>query len=447
MGHRVVLGALAAALFASSWPIASGQTAPLHVVMISIDGLRPSVYLRPDAARVPTLERLARSGVYASGVVGVFPSVTYPSHTTLITGVSPAEHGIYSNHPFDPGEGSDGSWYWYARDIRTRTLPGALRAQGLRAAAISWPVTVGADLDVLFPEYIESTRRETLNLLAALSKPSDLFDRVESTQGGSLAWPMTDGARTAMAASVFRMYRPHLLLLHLVDTDTAQHEFGPDSREARSAIEQADGQVRHLLDAIEESGLARHTSVVVVSDHGFLPIARQLQLNALFRREGWLEVDSAGRIASWRVCFQSSGGSGFVFLADPRDLALKARVAALLAEVSSDPGNGVQRVIEASELRHLGADPRASFAVDMRDGYYTANDADTLLAPTAAKGGHGFDPGRPALHASLIMTGPTVSRRGDLGVVRMSQIAPSVAAWFGVHLSPRADTPIDLDIR
>jgi hypothetical protein len=126
---------------------------------------------------------------------------------------------------------------------------------------------------------------------------------------------------------------------------------------------------------------------------------------------------------------------------------LSARVSALLDQVAADPAHGVRRIIDARELQRLGADPRASFAVDMRDGYYTADGTESLLAAASAKGGHGYDPARPSLHASLVMSGPMVSRRGDLGLVRMSQIAPSVAAWFGARLSHRADTPLDLTAR
>ena len=118
-----------------------------HVVMISIDGLRPVFYTQPGPAKIPTIRRLMQQGAWARGVTGVLPSVTYPSHTTLITGVLPARHGIFDNRILDPEGTSNMAWFWYARDIRVTTLPAAIRARGLTAAAVSWPVTVGMDLD------------------------------------------------------------------------------------------------------------------------------------------------------------------------------------------------------------------------------------------------------------------------------------------------------------
>ena len=96
--------------------LAAAITAPsgVSVVLLSIDGLRPDHVLEADrlGLRVPNLRRLAREGAHARGVAGVLPTVTYPSHTTLVTGVSPARHGILANTPFDPlGKNLDG-WYW-----------------------------------------------------------------------------------------------------------------------------------------------------------------------------------------------------------------------------------------------------------------------------------------------------------------------------------------------
>src|SRR5690349_25116499 len=99
---------------------AAAQTRRTSLVMISIDGLRPDYVLQADrhGLRIPTLRALLRRGSYATGVRGVTPTVTYPSHTTLVTGVAPARHGITNNATFDPlGKNQDG-WYWYSNDIR-----------------------------------------------------------------------------------------------------------------------------------------------------------------------------------------------------------------------------------------------------------------------------------------------------------------------------------------
>jgi predicted AlkP superfamily pyrophosphatase or phosphodiesterase len=92
------------------------------VLMISIDGMRPDsvTHAAEHGLKLPNLQRFVREGLYADGVTGVVPTVTFPSHTTLVTGVWPAQHGIYSNNTFDPFAETQRYWYW--RDIRVPTL-------------------------------------------------------------------------------------------------------------------------------------------------------------------------------------------------------------------------------------------------------------------------------------------------------------------------------------
>ena len=126
------------------------------VLMISIDGLKPEYITQADAhdMKIPYLRTLLRDGTYAEGVVGIWPTITYPSHTTLVTGVWPDEHGITNNQEFDPLQHFGGAWNWYAAGIRVPTLWQAAHKAGLRTASVGWPVSVGAtDVDYLIPEY------------------------------------------------------------------------------------------------------------------------------------------------------------------------------------------------------------------------------------------------------------------------------------------------------
>ncbi|MGC4085148.1 MAG: ectonucleotide pyrophosphatase/phosphodiesterase [Vicinamibacterales bacterium] len=443
--HRMLAGIalLAAALLVERGLIA--QQTQRHVVMISIDGLKPTVYTAAAPSQVPTLRRLARQGVWAEGVTGSMPTSTYPSHTTIVTGVPPSVHGIYNNRVLDPEDTSNGAWYWYARDIKVPTLYGAVKAAGLRTAAVSWPVTVDADIDYLMPEFGGGTSHPIwLSLVRALSKPRHLLDVYEDA-GHSITWEMTDTDRVDIAIWMLRTYHPALLLLHIYETDDVQHAYGPGSPEALTAIEAADANVRKVTDAVAAAGLEGDTDIVVLSDHGFLGTETQLQPNFAFKRDGLLEVDARGRITRWDAYFQPAGGSGFVMLSRPDDRTLQTRVRAVLDRLQADPANGISSILTRADLDRFGADPRASFGIDMKSGFYTAPDHDVLLKATRDRGGHGFTPDHVDLRSALIMAGPDVPPAGDLGVVRLTQIGPTVASWFGVSISPRADAPLTLE--
>ncbi|HSL22464.1 MAG TPA: ectonucleotide pyrophosphatase/phosphodiesterase [Vicinamibacterales bacterium] len=432
---------LALILACATLPSAAAADDLPRVLMISIDGLPPARYTAGGPAKIPTLRRLMSQGIHADGVVGIMPTLTYPSHTTLITGVTPAVHGIPDNRIVDPEERSNVAWYWYAQDIKAPTLPMAARARGLRAGAIAWPVTVGMDLDYLVPEFWRSGSQhaDDRKLLEAVSWPHDLIATAEQARERPFAWPYTDRDRTDVAKFVLRTYKPHVLLVHLIDLDSSQHDNGPDSTDALETLERIDGYVGELLQELASAKLAERTNVVVVSDHGFLATTKRLQPNAALKDAGLLTVDEGGRITEWQAYFHSSSGSGFIFLRDPQDAALRDRVHALLKKLQSDPANGIRRIWTRPELDALGAHPGASFGLDVVDGFYTGGDHDRLVAPSSGKGGHGFDPARPELRASFIAAGPAVTRRGSIGTIRMTQIAPTLARILGVGLSPQAD--------
>jgi predicted AlkP superfamily pyrophosphatase or phosphodiesterase len=412
-----------------------------HVVVISIDGLMPRTYASAGW-NVPTLRRLASRGVFAEGVVGVFPSVTYPSHTTLITGVTPAQHGIYANRLLDPASQAEGAWYWNSRDIHTVTLPGAATTGHWRTAMINWPVSVGTRAAVLLPDLATVNEPGRVTSSRSLATPATLLHQVDAAIHRGLTWPVSDSDRSAIAAWVIREDLSDLLLLHLDEVDAAQHEFGPDSEAAHRAVERADGEVATILHALLHSGLDRQTDIVIVSDHGCAPVWNELNPNAAFRQNGWLRLDDAGQVTDWTVYFQSSGGSGFVYLKDSDDGDLRERVDHVLHTLSADPRTGISRVLDRGDLRALGADPRPAFAIEMAPGFTSGEGVSELVRPASVRGSHGYPPTNPAMYASLIMAGPDVRARGSLGVIRMTAVAPTVASWLHVRLAAQADDPL-----
>jgi predicted AlkP superfamily pyrophosphatase or phosphodiesterase len=130
------------------------ETVVGHVIVISIDGMMPEVYTNPDrlGLRIPNLREMAQAGYASQGATGVFPTVTYPSHTSMMTGVAPAVHGILANTPLDPFDKNRGGWYYYTEQIRVPTLWQVVKQAGGTTAAIGWPVTVGANFDINIPE-------------------------------------------------------------------------------------------------------------------------------------------------------------------------------------------------------------------------------------------------------------------------------------------------------
>ena len=421
-------------------PAATGHaaTSPLHVVLVTIDGLMPETYLQPDAhgLKIPTLRRFVAEGAYARGARSVFPTVTYPAHASLATGVQPARHGIFTNRTFDPLERDAESWRWYAEDLRATPIWDAARRAGHKTALLGWPVTVGAQADFLIPEFWRTHTADDLKIVRALSTPG-LLDAIEQRTPGfqkrAFVHDAGDEAGVDAATYVLSTAKPSLLMLHIFQVDSAQHKQGVWSAPAIAAIENADRQLGRLLDTIEQAGIGASTRVVVASDHGFQNVTRQLHPRALLREAGLLRVDDKGSIREWRAHALASGGQAYVYLRDPDDTALQQSVRALFTQRAAQPGSGIARVRERGEIQASGGDPGAFLSLDAAEGAYFGWGLSTYETSSTSRGTHGFDPERPDMHASLLMRGAGI-QPGVLEDARLIDVAPTLASWLGVTL-------------
>jgi len=429
--------------FALALPaIAQEKAAPLLVV-ISVDGLRPDYVTAADAhgARVPHLRKFLQDGTYAQGVTGVIPTVTYPSHTTLMTGVWPAKHGVLANQTFDPLQKNHEGWYWYAEDIRVPTLWDAAAAAGRTTASIQWPVTVGAKINWNIPEFWRAGTSEDAKLLRVVSTPGLLAEAkaaVGEYRGGIDATPESDEVRGKYAVWILEKKRPGLLTLHLLALDHIQHETQPFSPKAMAVLEQLDAVIGKVREAAERAAPG-HAFVAVVSDHGFTKYEQQLNFFPAFRKANLFSVDDKGKISDWRAMPWETGGSAAIVLKNPKDGLTLATVRALLAKLAADSANGIDRVLEGEELHRKGGYPNASFFVGLKPGWHTGTALSGPVLSTVKTGGtHGELPDLPELHASFFLVGPGVPAGKNLGLIEMRDIAPTLAKEAGLAL-PTAD--------
>ncbi|MBI1983343.1 MAG: alkaline phosphatase family protein, partial [Acidobacteria bacterium] len=314
----VMAGAFAAAALGETSPPASSR----HVLVISVDGLGGSLYTAPrPQVRIPNLRRFMEEGSYAEGVVGVYPSVTYPSHTTLVTGRLPAQHGIYSNLSSREAGKNPDDWFWFTSSIKVPTVWDEARRAELTSASVSWPVTVGAAIDWNLPEIWEPKSGSYFDaaFVAKYATPG-LMEETMTAVGPAQPGENNDKLRTRIVAYLLKKYRPNLTLIHLDSLDHDQHEAGPGSATAMATLEMMDSLIGELLAGVKDAGLEDSTDVFVVSDHGFLPVERTIQPNVLLAKAGLLETDDQGRVTGGKLATLASGGSFFIYWPETQDL-------------------------------------------------------------------------------------------------------------------------------
>jgi predicted AlkP superfamily pyrophosphatase or phosphodiesterase len=408
-----------------------------HVVLISIDGLRPDFYLDPSWGTV-NLKQMMKKGVYAKAVTSVFPSYTYPSHTTMVTGALPIHHGIYYNSPFIPAD-TPGRWYWNESDIKTETLWDAVHKAGLKSAAITWPVTVGAPIDYNIPETWTWPNGSADDRLQASSKqatPAGLFEELQANATGKLqpndynlnSLAMDENI-ARMGAYLFRTYKPNLLALHLACVDHAEHEEGRDGDGVRRAVAGADRAVKTLLEAIEKAGLKDSTAVIVLGDHGHFDIHTSLQPNIWLKENGFTLPGAKDK--KWKAMFHAAGGSAFLHLENPKDSASLHKIRNLLNSLPAAQKK-LFRIIERPELDQLGADPRVPLALAGIDGVvFSATDKGPSIKP-AHGGTHGFVQNMPGIETGFIGYGAGFNKGTVIPLMGLEDIAPLVSALLGL---------------
>jgi len=432
-------------LAAASVLLAVGATAA-PVVLISIDGLKPEYVTQAadHGLKVPNLRRFLAQGAHAEGVVGVVPTVTYPSHTTIITGVAPSEHGVFSNTTFDPLLKNHAGWYWYGQEVRTQTLWEAASRAGMTTASINWPVTVAArGVRYLIPEYWRAETEDDLRLIEALSRPDDWLRKLEEKLGpytnGNETTVAGDEIRTKYSIEIIESTKPGFMTIHLSALDETEHETGPFSKESCETLEALDGMVGRIAAAASES--EAKTVVAIVSDHGFVATEHRVNIALPFIQAGLITLgkpdalSGARTISEWLASPWPAGGMAGVMLKDPADTKVRDRVRTLLQNLAADPDNGIARVLAGAEIAKLGGFPDAAFLVELRPGYQLGYAfSGPVITPAPNTGMHGYLPDRPEMRASFFIMGPGIAKGKQLGVIDMRQIAPTLAAVLGVPL-------------
>lgn len=425
-----------------------------RALVISIDGLDAQYIAKRDeyGLRIPTLRRLMAEGLTVRSVRPVYPSMTYPSHTTIVTGATPARHGIYGNNLVEtPDQPTTGERHWFAREIRVDTLWDAAARNNLMTGIVSWPVAGGAG-DYNLPEILRvgGTQMQTLDRIKENARPQGLVAEVQRHDANlfkQVNADESDDMRTRFAEYFIKEKRPELMLIHLFDLDTAEHKYGPFTPEAFASLEKEDAYVARILKAAESAGTLNDTAVFIVSDHGFMPITKLIHPGVMLARAGLIKVhqekDARGVVKTvvtdWRAMPYCTGGSCAIILRNAKDQeALKGARGAFKEMMSVKAGGKLKDspllgIVDAKVLRRIGSNPEAAFMLEATDGYaFGYNLTGDAVTPSVQRGQHGYFPSRYS--TSFIASGAGVTRRVELKEVSLTDIAPTIARALGLKL-------------
>lgn len=413
-----------------------------HVILISIDGFRPDFY-KQERWPAPMLQQMAREGVQADGVRGIFPTVTYPSHTTLVTGTFPNKHKIYFNSRFDPKKVS-GLPYVFYDDIKSTTIWDLVNESGGKTVNVGWPVTVNAPIDfnVVISGALQNSGLSE-DPIRDFTSPEGLFAELEREATGKLdvsldlsnANPAKEARVAEMVSYLLKQHHPQLITVALQHTDSFQHRYGREAPEVQRSVAVTDRAIARIVEAAERAGILERTAFVISGDHGFTNISVSVAPNVWLVEAGLLEArDDRG---NWRAAFQTSGGSAFLYLRDPNDLETTKKVREVL-DALPKPTKNLFRIVERDELDSIGANQDVPFALSANPiaGFSGAANGPDILQ--ASGGTHGHFPDFANMEIGFVAWGAGVRESVQLSQIGLEDVAPFAAALLGLSF-PDAD--------
>ncbi|MEX0976711.1 MAG: ectonucleotide pyrophosphatase/phosphodiesterase [Woeseia sp.] len=361
----------------------SRQESP-YLVLVSIDGFRWDFL---DLYPAPAIERLAASGIRAQALVPVFPTLTFPNHYSIATGLYPAHHGIVGNN--FPGMDED-DWYAYkdrgavqdGRWYKGEPIWVAAERHGLVSAAFFF---VGTEAPV-----------------SGIS-PSHWFDFDQDVPGAQRVDQVLEWLSQSPEV------RPHMITLYFEEVDQASHRFGPGSPESIAAIANVDGHIDRLVRGIGNLAIADEVSIVLVSDHGLASYkekAEPLILDEVVDLEGFAVVD---------------GGSAAFLFAREADRARLVEVRDAINE-SWQHGRAWLRE-EAPESFHVTGNSRFPEIIVLADPHYgVIATSERHYIMTA--GDHGWSPEFPDMHGIFIAAGPRLPQGAVIEAISAVDVYP-----------------------
>lgn len=430
-----------------------------RLLVISVDAL-----VREDVEYLKTLpnyKKYIAGGCEITHVRTICPAVTYPVHSSIISGCYPDKTTVIGNCPLDINNHGE-IWHWFDGDKKCDDLFREAKKAGYSTGAVFWPGTgKHPAIDYLIPEYkfsddLEGGFREAGSSEEMLCIIMKNAGKLKPDDGGKryIFPPYIDDFITSCAEDIIHTYAPEIFFIHNWYMDAIRHRTGIFNEEVTHGVELVDNWIGRVMHALEDVGLLSETNVVIMSDHGQMDYQRIIKPNLLLRDGGFLSLDEKGNILDHQAYAFSNGMSVYVQEKDPSDTKTHERLYHYLSSLAEKGIYGFTNVFTREEMRekeHL--DGPFSFFLET-DGYteFSESSEEPLVINRdftdyhLGKATHGFMPDlgpQPVFDAK----GPDFMENRTLERREIIDLAPTWARILGISLPEADGKPITAFLR
>lgn len=416
-------------------PQFSGKEKAKHVIMISLDGVYEDDF--ENLCNKKAFKELINKGAYSKEVTTVYPTLTYPIHTSIITGVYPNKHGVIHNNDLQPGVAENKqTWFWYSNEVKKESLFDITALYNMRTCSLFWPVTGSGNITYNIPEILAlEGENQSIKILKAGTPNYLLREEIKySNIRDGIKQPALDKFTTKVAVDTIINKKPNLLAMHLVSVDYLRHSFGVWSKEADNALEVYNNSILEVIDATKRSGIYNDTVFVITTDHGLIDINTNVYINSILESNGFI-TRKDGSI-DYTAYSQSTGLGAFIYIKDNNELVEK-KVRKLFINLSKDEKYGIDKIFTKEELIKLNASESYSFAIEAKTGFAFKDELTNYEIKHQKDLGcnyatHGYSPLKEGYKNVFMISGEPIKNNYNLGEMNIVDIAPTVANILGI---------------
>jgi predicted AlkP superfamily pyrophosphatase or phosphodiesterase len=404
-----------------------------HLIVISFDAMSSSDY--EHLSNLPNFNFIKENGAYAKKVYSVYPSLTYPAHTTIVTGKYPDKHGIINNTLLQPGSSSP-DWYWHRKHIKCDTIFDKAIAANMSTAALLWPVTANSKIKYNMPEIFPNRFWDNQIFLSLRSGSPlyliDINNKFGKLRNG-LKQPELDDFVLAASTYTIKKYKPNLMMIHFTDLDTQRHDYGYSSKEALNALNRHDRRLGAILEALKDEGILEASTIIALGDHSALDVNKVIDINVLFIKHNLITLNKKGKIKEWKAYLKSCDGSAYVYLKDKQDKTTERLVYQILKSVKA-----IEKIYNSEDAKKIGADSGCTFMLEASLGYYfdeaftepLIKDINLMSASSKDsfyKATHGYSPYKPDYTTMFMAYGNGIRPTSVIESMSLVDEAPTFA--------------------
>lgn len=416
-----------------------------YLIVISFDAVSSE-----DIDKLKELDNfkyLIDNGSLITNVESVYPTLTYPAHATIMTGMYPKNHGIINN-TLNTFSDTNPNWYWYRKYIKTKTLFDLASEKGLITSALLWPVAGRSSINYNLTEIFAPKHWQNQIVMSVLSGSIkyqlDLNKRFGYLRHG-LSQPALDNFVHESAKYTITKYKPNLLLIHYTDVDTNRHYHGYNSKEANDALLRHNERLGEIIKTLKEANIFKDSTIVALGDHSALNGDYMIRLNSLFRESGLLKVTEKGVIKSYKAVAKTCDGSSYVYLKDKQDTETYKKVNNILENLKNSTESPIDFILTVKEAAAEGADPNCSFMVEGNNNFYFVDEAlgnviekvkedEVGKVSHRTKATHGYHPKRPNYNTFFMAFGSGIKKGIKIDGGKLINHGPTLAKLIGVNL-------------